>query len=229
MKNLLSLLVIMQLVAFGAKAGDNSDGGFGIKGGIGLTTLGFEKASEQKNGMKLGGFGVVSYEKRFSDVFALDIEAGYANKGVQQKEKYNILGNKGTAILKFNLHAVEVALSPKFYIGDNFNIFVGPYADYFVAGKIVGINKPEDGDREKEELGKLFDKDNNPEDSEGDKLYNRFDIGAQAGFEFISDKGIGVGARFQKGFMDFTNKKFVLDDDKWVTNSGIQIYGIFRF
>jgi hypothetical protein len=58
--------------------------------------------------------------------------------------------------------------------------------------------------------------------------------------EFVSDGGFGVGARFQKGFRDITNDKYkgsVTEqdgyifpaDDKFVTNTGFQVYGIFRF
>ena len=66
-------------------------------------------------------------------------------------------------------------------------------------------------------------------DINGEYALNRFDAGLNGGVEFISNGGFGVGARFQKGLMDITNKKYIVDDNKWVTNTGIQIYGIIRF
>lgn len=227
----ISLVVLLCISVFILHAKEN-DGGFGVKGGIGLTTYGYEDedATNQTNRMKLGGFASIGYEKQIGKVFALDIEAGYANKGFQNVQEYNVLGEKGKFITKFNLHTIELPISAKFYIGDNFNINVGPYAAFYIAGKMSGYKKP---DGEKKELilegQNLFEEDNNPEDADGDKLFNRHDIGANLGLEYVSDKGLGLGARFQKGFVDLTNKKYAIEDNKWVTNTGVQIYAIYRF
>ncbi len=229
MKKLLILLITVLLFVNKAVADDENDGGFGVKAGIGLTTMGFEKesAQRQKNRVKVGGFVSFGYEKRIGKVFALEMELGYSNKGAQRRSNYDILGNTGTMTTKFNLHAIEVPITAKFYIGDNFNLNFGPYVSYFFVGNIKTIKRPSDGTNEVTSEN-LYDNNNNPEDAQGDKLYRHFDVGANLGLEFVSDMGLGAGARFQKGFVDFTNKKFILDDEKWVTNTGIQIYLLFR-
>ena len=211
-----------------------NDGGFGIKAGVGLTTFGFstESAMDQKNRMKVGGFIAASYEKRFGKVFALDFELGYANKGAQQKGNYNILGNTGTLTVKYNLHCIELPISGKFYIGDNFNINIGPYVSYYFLGHFKTIKRPTDGATDIKTSENLYDNNNNPQDAEGDRMFRHFDAGANVGLEFVSNMGLGVGTRFQNGFVDFTNPKYggsgFGNDGKWVTNTGIQIYLLFR-
>ncbi|MCB9034485.1 MAG: PorT family protein [Chitinophagales bacterium] len=238
MKKLLSLLVIMQLVVFGVKAGDN-DGGFGIKGGVGLTSIlmGEDNSyNDVRNKMKVGGFAAFSYEKRFGDVFALDIEAGYANKGVRTSGTVPLTNEK--LIFKVNTHQVEVPISMKFYIGDNFNINIGPYASFITAARAKLTHEDANGDVVDEKKGvNMMSKDY--EDADGNNLYNRFDLGANLGLEFISNKGIGVGARINQGFMDLINDDYAgyfgtdaiipAGDNKWSANTGIQVYGIFRF
>jgi hypothetical protein len=54
-------------------------------------------------------------------------------------------------------------------------------------------------------------------------------MGLNAGVEFVSNGGFGVGARFQQGFMDLTNDDYITSDNKNVRNTGIQIYGVVRF
>ena len=225
-----SLMILGILTTSQVKAGDGeNDGGFGIKGGVGLTTIGFEKesAESQKNKMKVGGMVGISYEKRFGNVFALDIEALYANKGVRQKSEATILGKDYEYIAKSNLHYFEIPLSAKFYIGDNVNLYVGGYGGFLAFGQAKTktiIDGKEQNETESDNYFKEANKDIN-----GEYALSRFDAGLNGGVEFISNKGFGVGARFQKGLMDITNKKYILDDNKWVTNTGIQIYGIIRF
>lgn len=203
-------------------------GGFGIKGGIGLTSLSFEedKASDIKNRMKLGGQVGFSYEKKFKKVVALDIEAGLANKGVQQKNTTTILGNEITSIVKTNLYTFDVPVSAKFYIGDNVNFNIGPYYSFIIAAQNRTIVKT-DGDKEKKDGENWFNDEF--KDANGNHFLNRHDVGLNAGVEFVTDGGFGVGARLQKGLLDLTNKDFILGDDKWVTNTALQVYGIIRF
>lgn len=227
----LMTLGITSLVS--AKDGLDNDGGFGIKGGVGFSTISFENQNNSKNTWKVGGMVGVGYEARIGKAFALDFEALLANKGVKREDSNNF----GSYSLKTNLFTVDVPISAKIYLGDNFNIYAGPYFSY-----ILGANYKLDAtllnNSQSKESRNFFD--NDYKDANGESPLNRFDIGANVGLEFVSNGGFGIGARFQKGFRDITNDKYkgsVTEqdgyifpaDDKFVTNTGFQLYGIFRF
>jgi hypothetical protein len=93
------------------------------------------------------------------------------------------------------------------------------------------ITKDADGKKTSEEHTKNLMKNDtfNPTDANGNRYIMPWDAGVQGGVEYISDMGLGVGARFQKGLIDITNNKFALDDGKWVTNSSLQIYFVGHF
>jgi Outer membrane protein beta-barrel domain len=224
-----SLLLMFSLGIFGKDKDTRS--GIGFKGGLVLSTAGFpeEKASEQKNRMKLGGFGGICYERQFGNVVAFELEAMYATLGTNQKS--TILGNKVS--FAQNFHVAQLPINLKFYIGNNFNLYVGGYGQYMFA--IIGrtVTKNSSGDVINDDKSKNLLKDDlfNAQDSKGVKRIMPWDAGVQGGMEFISNMGLGVGARFQKGLIDITNDKFtgILNDGKWVTNTSLQIYLVGHF
>ncbi len=236
-----ALTLGLSTVAF---AQEDNPGGFGLKGGIGLSTISFGDPSQtglevkdSKNSWKLGGMLGITYEKRFGKVFAMDIEALIANKGVKREETYTVLGRDLDANLKTNLFTLDIPLSAKFYLGDNFNIYVGPYFSY-ILGANVKAEGNFNGNTTTKETNNWYDSDY--KDANGELPLKRIDFGAQAGLEFVSNGGFGIGARFQKGFLDLTNDDYrgsVTNSDGWippadnkfVSNTGFQIYGIFRF
>jgi hypothetical protein len=222
-----SLLLAFALGAFGKDKDTRS--GIGFKGGLVLSTAGYpeEKASEQKNRMKLGGFGGICYERQFGNVLAFELEVMYATLGTNQKA--TILGNKVSFMQNF--HVAQLPINLKFYIGNNFNLYVGGYGQYMFALRGRTITKDSDGELISDDRSKNLLKDDlfNPEDANGVKRIMPWDAGVQGGAEFISNIGLGIGARFQKGLIDITNNKFVLDDDKWVTNTSLQIYLVGHF
>jgi hypothetical protein len=212
-----------------------NDGGFGLKGGIGLSSINIDNSSlsDAKNTMKLGGLLGVSYEKRFGDGrFALDIEGLIANKGSQQKDE--VLNNKVT--LKTNIFTVDVPVSAKIYFGDNFNIYAGPYVSYIFGARLKSEVVNSNGNKTTNESDDWFGEEF--KDGNGNFPLNRFDAGVNIGLEFVTNKGFGVGARFNQGFMDITNDDYnkviipgiiELNSDKRATNTGIQIYALIRF
>lgn len=226
-----------------AKDGDNL-GGFGIKGGVGFSTISFGdpkdsgmEFKDSKNSWKIGGLAGVSYEARMGKVFALDIEALFANKGVKRTETFSFLNQNGDVSLKTNLFTLDVPVSAKFYFGDNFNIYAGPYFSY-ILGANVKTSGSWNGNNQSKETNNWYGDDY--KDVNGEYPLKRFDIGANIGLEFVTNGGFGVGARFQKGFVDLTNNDYKgsitendgwlpMGDNKFVSNTGIQIYGIFRF
>lgn len=215
-----------------AQDDEKKEGGFGFKGGIGLSTLNFgnpdQSYDDYRNAMKLGGMLGVTYEVRIGKSFAIDVEALFANKGSQQKYSGTLLGNKYDARVKNNIFTVDVPVSAKFYLGDNFNIYAGPYFSYIVGGRLKTITEV-NGKKDESESKDYFSDDFTKLDPQGDAPLNRFDMGLNAGVEFVTDGGFGVGARFQQGFMDLTNDDYIASDNKNVRNTGIQIYGVVRF
>jgi hypothetical protein len=185
-------------------ASAQNDGGFGLKGGIGLSSLNYGDPKEgdtysfddYKNTMKLGGMLGISYEKRFGDLFALDVEALIANKGVKQKADFTILGSKGNLVVSGNLLTVDVPVSAKFYLGNNVNFYVGPYVSYILGGisrTTIEFNDKKETRDSENWYGDGF------KDQNGELPLNRLDLGANLGVEFVTNKGFGVGARLQKG------------------------------
>lgn len=223
----------------------DNDGGFGIKGGVGMSTISFGDGDskgdftfkDSDNSWKVGGMLGVSYEARIGNVFALDFEALLANKGVKRTESYTFFGKDGDVTLKGNLFTLDVPISAKFYFGDNFNVYAGPYFSYTL-GANTKVDATFDGKSQTKETKNWFGDDY--KDINGELPLNRFDIGANIGLEFVTNGGFGIGARFQKGFMDVTNDDYkgaaseedgviFPADNKYVTNTGFQVYGIFRF
>lgn len=229
-KNLMMTALAVAATGTATMAQEDNPGGFGLKGGIGLSTLNFgnndQSYEEYRNAMKLGGLLGVSYEKRIGDHFALDFEALLANKGSQQKYETTILGNTVKTKIKNNIFTVDVPVSAKIYFGDNFNIYAGPYFSYIFGGRLKTITEANGDKKESESEDYFSDK---YKDINGNNLLNRFDIGANIGLEFVTNGGFGVGARLQQGFMDLTNDDHALSDGKNVRNTNIQIYGLIRF
>lgn len=222
-------------IASFVSARDN-DGGFGLKGGVGFSTISFGdpkqdgvSLDDSKNTWKVGGLLGVSYEARIGNSFAIDVEALLANKGVKQTSDYKLLGKNGNITLKTNLITLDIPVSAKFYLGDNFNIYLGPYFSY-ILGANLKATQTFDGKTQSKESDNWFSDDF--KDANGNYALNRIDFGANAGLEFVSDGGFGIGARFQKGFLDLTNNDYkgvLVSDKKFVTNTGVQVYAIVRF
>ncbi|MCO5231471.1 MAG: PorT family protein [Chitinophagales bacterium] len=243
-KVVLAGLFSIGMIGISAAKDGNNDGGFGLKGGVGFSTLSFGEPKDvesfnfknNKNTWKVGGMVGVTYEKRFGDHFALDIEALLANKGVKRQSTYSILGKDGKFTLKGNLFSLDVPVSAKFYLGDNFNIYAGPYFLYIMGGA-AKFTHDFDGKTQTKNSSNWYGDDY--KDINGELPMNRFDLGANVGLEFVSNGGFGVGARFQKGFLDLTNNDYkgtltesdglIMGDKKFVSNTGFQVYTLIRF
>jgi len=203
---------------------DATHGGFGIKGGLTISTIGFdyESAETHKNRFRLGGTGGFGYETKSSGVFAFEIEALYDLRGT--KEVYELAGGNKVVNKNF-LHYIQIPASFKFYIGDNFNINVGPYGAALVGGKTKYTLLNADGDEVDSKSYKITGEE--AQDAEGNDYLNKFDFGLQAGLEFVSNSGVGVGSKFSKGFADITNDDHLLGD-KYASTTEISVYMFFR-
>ncbi len=211
-------------------AGDISEKSnlFGLLGGFSVNTMNYKENSDDKRGAKVGGLFGFAFEHRFKNVAAIEIQALYVNKGAQSKTDNAFFKTTN----RLNFHSVELPVLAKFYLGKKkiFNINVGGYASYaFVTqlrvkgeNKVTGANV----DDKSENFSKS---ENNPKDVNGNRPFNVYDAGVIGGFEFISQKGVGAGARLSQGFIDFTNPKYIIDDDRKVWHTGVQFYMTYKF
>lgn len=233
MKTIITTIAIALFLASGTishaqeEEKEKNPGGFGLKGGVGFSSLNFgnpdQTATDYRNAMKVGGMLGITYEARLGKVFAIDIEALVANKGSQQK--IDLPGDNNKVVIKNNIFTLDVPLSLKLYLGNNFNIYAGPYVSYIFAGRLTSKTTINGKETDKESSDYFSD----DVKLDGEYPLNRFDVGANVGAELVTNGGFGVGARFQKGFLDLTNDDYPLSDGKRVTNTGLQIYGLFRF
>ena len=107
MKKLFSVLVVLSLlwvVPAGAGPGDVA---LGFIGGLNLANMGGDDVSGTDSKTGFAGGGVLNYN--FSNVFALQTEVLYTQKGFKEEE------NGFT--LKFKLNYIEVPVLAKFMFG----------------------------------------------------------------------------------------------------------------
>ena len=197
-------------------------GGIGIKVGPNISTVGTEDEdfSEAKNRFGLGATMGLGYELATQGFFAFEIEALYELKGYKQDIIIldTEIGQAHTLI-----HYLKFPASMKFYIGDLFNIHVGGFVGAAVGGKILlegeVTNLPNINDS--------YDLFGSTIDPQGDDYVNRLDGGVHVGFEFVSQKGFGAGARGYLGLTDITNDEHIWGGD--IARTGeISLYAIFR-
>ncbi len=218
----ISLLLVSPIKA---QEGDTKRGGFQIKGGPAFSTIGFnnEEASEHKNRFRVGGIFGVGYEARTKSFLAFEIEALYDLRGT--KEEATLIG--GNEIVNKNyLHYVQVPFSLKFYFGDNFNINAGVFGAGLLGGKTRFTLNDKNGNEVESRDYSLTGE--SAEDANGNDYLNRFDVGLNAGLEFVSDGGVGVGARFSKGLADITNDDHQLGRG-YSSTTEVNAYVVFRF
>jgi hypothetical protein len=204
----------------------------GFTAGFSLNTMGLQKNStydNSKNTIKPGGVFGFNYEYRAPKVFGFEIGLNYANRGTQQKLEDAALNR---SFFRLNFHSVELPVIAKFYIGKKkvFNFNVGGFASYaFNVQSRLKVDFKDNTilDDQDERVNSVL-KDNNNKDVNGNRPFRPFDAGVNVGFEFVSKSGFGVGARVQQGLVDFTNSKFIIDDNKKVYHTNAIVYALFK-
>ena len=230
MKKTLLILTITTLSLANTFAVDITDKKnlFTVIGGVTINTMDYKNNTDDKRGAKFGGMAGFGFEHRFKNVAAIELEALYVNKGAQSKTNDAFFKTTN----RLNMHSVELPLLVKFYLGKKkiFNLNVGGFASYafFTQFRVKGTNKITDS-KVNEQSENLTKNDNNPKDVNGERPLRPFDAGVVGGFEFISKKGFGAGARLSQGFVDFTNPKFIVDDGKKIWHTGVQLYFAYKF
>jgi hypothetical protein len=224
------ILVVMLIITASSSFGLGITGKknlVGFMGGVSVNTMGYANNAEQQKGAKVGGLAGISFEHRFKHVIALELNLLYVNKGTQRKDD-NAFFNGTT---KLNFHSVEVPLLIKFYIGKKkrFNVYAGGFASYAFNVQMKQTGKDAVGNSVNKTENNLLSNDHNQKDINGQRPFRAYDAGVNGGFEFISKLGLGAGARFSKGLVDYSNPKYFIDDNKKVTHSGVQFYAIWKF
>ena len=223
--NKFTLILVAAVFLIAGRVHAGGEGGLGIKGGINLTSVGLDNdnAEDLSSNMRVAGTAGFGYEAATDGFFAFEIEMLYAMVGTKQEATFagNRLKNKNS------LHYLRLPASFKFYIGDNFNVHAGGFIGFALGGKSRFTTFNSDGSLIGDETVRLSGKD-----PQGDRYLSRYDGGALVGVEFVSDKGIGVGARLTQGFVDITNDDFqnILVSGKGrALTTDIAIYATFRF
>ncbi len=232
--------MLLAFTSFAKYETTNEDGGFGIKGGIGLSNIYYKNADATyttgKNKITIAGMIDLSYEHRFNKVFAIEPGVAIAFKGGAREFNNNLNGE----IYRFDLHTqtIDIPLHAKFYIGDHFNLYTGPYVSFVTGawGKFTRFNNENNKVSEQKGVNIMQDK---YADANGNKAFNRVDAGMNFGLEYISTKGLIIGARLSQGFLDVTNNNYkgyigsdaivLPGDNKWAGNTMFQTYVGIRF
>lgn len=219
---ILTIAVLVGMVGFQSSAMAGGAGGFGIKGGLAISTIGTgdEDFSSAKNRFRLGGTGGFSYELATEGTFAFEVDLLYDLRG-QKQEFDNFLG-EGT--VKDYLHYLNLPLSMKFYIGDVFNLHFGGYVGAAIAGT-RNIDGEDLLGNTIETKTDLFSADQ--QDAQGDDYLNRIDGGIHFGAEFVSTSGFGVGSRAYIGLADITNDAHQFGNGAART-AEVSVYAIIR-
>lgn len=228
-----NIVIVLALLSgfFIQNANAGGLGGPGIKAGLGIVTIAQDGQGNNEfgNHFRLGALIGVSYEIATEGFFALELEAQYQLKGTRDDVSF---GNLVSGELKTAVHYINFPVVAKFYIGDLFNFNAGAYIGVAAGGKVkytaqTGIFPDTEF--------KIFGDDLSAADPQNDDYLNRIDAGIIVGFEFVSQKGIGVGMRGSVGLTDATNNNYQILGGDFLLNGGgyartadLSVFAVFR-
>ncbi len=246
MKKIITLGLMVLATAtsmFTAKAQSASTyhtNGFGIKGGLGFSTIHYKNADNAyenlDNKITPAANIDLTYEHRFNKVLAIEPGLSFQLKGGSREVNLPLTHRT----LKMNTHyqTIDLPVNVKFYIGDNFSMYSGAFVS-FTTGAWANI-KSFNAEGEKVDDFKSVNLMNDKyEDSNDNKVMNRVDAGLLAGIEYTTDRGIIVGAKYTQGLTDISNDDYkgyvgsdaliLPGDNKFVRNNQFAAYVGFRF
>lgn len=186
MKKLLFSTLAVMAFGFTAQAQMDEFPIFGIKGGVNLSNFG---ADAEDTDMATSFYAGVSLDIPMKGIFHLQAEALYSEEGADD----------------LSVTYLRMPVMGKFYIGNNFNVQVGP-----VLGAKLSA-KAELGD---EELN-----------SAAEKSFKALDYGAAAGLSYEFKMGLVVDARYYLGLENIVKS----DSSDKITNNSIQLGLGYRF
>ncbi|MHA4806704.1 porin family protein [Flavitalea flava] len=182
---------------------------FGIKGGLNLTNLYVDNASDEhlKAGFNAGVYAKLPVTKGVS----IQPELLYSQKGA--KENYNNF-IEGSGEYKFNLGYVELPVVAVFNIAKNFNLHAGGYAAYLVSANVKDVSND----------GSI----NGAADLKADN-FKRFDFGLVGGLS-VDVQNFTIGARYNYGLSNIGKSGSLSGDlTKNSKNAGVSVFVGFAF
>ena len=203
MKKIISLICIAGMIAFGFNDAQAQDTRFGLKGGLTMysmetSVMGFSETSDNK----LGFTGGLFVEKPFSDMFSLQFEALYVQKGGDDSDE--VIGD-GTLTLSYV--DVPVLLKVNIPLDGDISPFIygGGFAGYL-------IDATAEGNGESMDVGDFF------EDLNYGLMFGagvsfgmaHVDIRYDMGLANLIDDGGEMGDVFGNGGIEVTTKGFMI-------------------
>jgi hypothetical protein len=176
-KTIVVFILLASLAAIPAFSQEENVTRFGVKGGVNFSNFRVDEFADNniKAGLNLGLF----FKMPVTETFAIQPELLYSSKG--SKMEYD--GPQGDGEYRFNLNYLELPVMAVFYLGDRFNVQVGPYVGYLANTNIKNMQ---------EDLDIVGVEDLN------EKSFNRADFGLAAGIGYDL-KGFVIGARYNYG------------------------------
>jgi hypothetical protein len=217
-----------------------STSGFGIKGGLGFSTIHYKDAEDRYENLdnKITPAANVdfTYEHRFGKVFAIEPGVSFQLKGGSREVNIPLTSRT----LKMNTHyqTIDIPVNAKFYLGDNFSLYAGPFVSFTTAAwaNIKTFNG--EGTKVDDFNSVNLMKDKYADDNDN-KVMSRVDAGVLAGLEYTTDRGVIVGAKYTQGLTDISNDSYkgyvgsdaliLAGDNKFVRNNQFAAYVGFRF
>lgn len=177
---------------------------FGIKGGINLTNLYVDNASDEN--MKLAFNAGIFTKLAVAKGFSIQPELLYSSKG--SKLTYsNFL--QGSGEYRFNLNYLELPVLAVVNLGKNFNIHAGPYVGYLLSANIKDVDNNGTINGVKE-----LNADN----------FERFDYGVAGGLGFDIEN-FSIGARYNYGLNEIGKTNNLSGQlTKNSKNAGLSVY-----
>lgn len=184
-----------------AESGLNSK--FGIKGGLNLTNLYIDDASDEN--MKAGFNAGIFWKLPVTRGLSIQPELLYSQKGT--KATYNNF-IQGDGEYRFNLNYVELPLLAVINLGKNFNIHAGPYVGYLISADVKDVDNN----------GSINGAIDLNEDN-----FERWDLGLAAGLG-LDIENFTIGARYNYGLSEIGKSGLAGQLTNNSKNAGISVY-----
>jgi hypothetical protein len=205
MKKTIYLLHFILFISFQSKAQEVK---IGIKTGVNLSILSgtINRDPKYKPGAHIGGYVDIPA----SEVVHIQPEFYYSSQGA--KVSYGIPGAIKTGETNLHLHYFNLPVIFKFYIGELFNLQLGPQVGILIGARERGTYNG-------------LDVDENVTDS-----YKAFDFALAGGFGIDATENFNFGARLNYGISDIGKDNSVISSDRpSVNNRVIHLYAAFSF
>jgi hypothetical protein len=200
-----SLFTICLLAAsFTAKAQDDTQFRFGVKGGVNLSNLYIDEVNDEK--AKIGLHAGLWMKAPVGEFFAIQPELLWSSKG-SKIGKYQNIPFVQDGEVRFNLNYVDLPVLASVTLGP-ISIQAGPYISYLFNANVKNL---------KEDLttGKVIDLDKND--------FNTIDYGLAGGLA-LDIKGFQLGLRYNYGLREIGKSDIAGQITKNAKNSVAQVF-----